>query len=82
MYEAITTEHIDVLDSVKTLAEQPASARRKFEDTALALQRSAQDLATQAVKLTDPLLRQSATTVADGLNAAAQLCRAAIESES
>jgi hypothetical protein len=82
MYEAMPPELIDIIENVKTLAEQPVTQRRKFADAALGLERVAGDIAAQAVKLGDPLLRQSATTVADGLTAAAQLCRAAIESES
>ncbi|VWB88459.1 hypothetical protein [Burkholderia lata] len=82
MYDTITPELMDVIDGVKTLSEQPASVRLKFDDTALALQLCAQDIALHAVKLADPLMRQSATTVADGLNAAAKLCRIAKESES
>ena len=82
MYAPMTTELIDIIDTVKTLQEQPVAQRRKFAEAALGLERVAGDIAAQAVKLADPLLRQSATTVADGLNAAAQLCRAAVESES
>jgi hypothetical protein len=82
MYAPMTTELIDIIDTVKTLPEQPGAQRRKFAEAALGLERVAGDIAAQAVKLADPLLRQSATTVADGLNAAAQLCRAAVESES
>jgi len=82
MYDAMTPELIDVIDNLKTLAEQPPAQRRKLADAALGLEHVAGDIAAQAVRLSDPLLRQSATTVADGLNAAAQLCRAAIESES
>ncbi|HEV3426183.1 MAG TPA: hypothetical protein VG105_20810 [Paraburkholderia sp.] len=82
MYAPMTTELIDIIDTVKTLPEQPVAQRRKFAEAALGLERVAGDIAAQAVKLADPLLRQSATTVADGLNAAAQLCRAAVESES
>ncbi|TKC91525.1 hypothetical protein FAZ69_03465 [Trinickia terrae] len=82
MYDAMTNELIDLLDNVKTLAEQPAAQRRKFADAALGLDRTSREIATQAVKLTDSLARQSATTVADGLAAAAQLCRSAMESDS
>lgn len=82
MYEAMNPELIDIVDNVKTLAEQPAAQRQKFSEAALGLERVAGDIAAQAVKLADPLLRQSAITVADGLSAAAQLCRAAVESES
>ncbi|WP_206956642.1 hypothetical protein [Trinickia acidisoli] len=80
MYDAVTPEMIDTIDSVKTLTEQPTPQRGKLGDAALGLERLATDIASQAVKLADPMLRQSATTVADGLNAAAQLCRTAIES--
>lgn len=82
MYDAMTPELIDVLDNVKTLAEQPSTQRRKFIDAALELERIAGEIASQAVRLTDPLARQSATTVSDGLAAAAQLCRSATESDS
>jgi ABC-type transporter Mla subunit MlaD len=82
MYDAMTPELIDVLDSVKTLAEQQPAQRRKLGDAALELQRISAGIASQAVKLADPLARQSATTVADGLAAAAQLCRTAMESDS
>jgi hypothetical protein len=82
MYDTMTPELIDIIDNVKTLAEQPPAQRRNFADAAFGLERIAADIAAQAVKLGDPMLRQSATTVADGLSAAAQLCRAAIEPES
>jgi hypothetical protein len=82
MYDAMPPELIDVLDNVKTLADQPAAQRRRFGDAAIGLERIAQEIASQAVRLADPLARQSATTVADGLGAAAQLCRAAMESSS
>jgi hypothetical protein len=82
MYEAMAPELIGIIDNVKTLSEQPVAQRLKFAEAALGLERVAGDIAAQAVKLSDPLLRQSATTVADGLTAAAQLCRVAIQSES
>ncbi|WP_118182933.1 hypothetical protein [Paraburkholderia phosphatilytica] len=82
MYDAIPPELIDVLDNVKTLADQPAAQRRKFADVAAGLECSAQEIASQALRLTDPLARQSAITVADGLAAAAQLCRTTLESDS
>ena len=79
MYDTVTTEMIDAIDSVKTLADQPPSQRRKLGEAALGLERLANEIASQAVKLSDPMLRQSATTVADGLTAAAQLCRSTID---
>lgn len=82
MYEAMNPELIDIIDNVKTLAEQAPAQRQKFADAALGLERVASDIALEAVKLVDPLLRQSATIVVDGLVAAAQLCRTVVESES
>ncbi|TAM85184.1 hypothetical protein EPN42_16090 [bacterium] len=75
----MTTEMIDAIDGVKTLADQPPTQRRKLGEAALGLDRLATEIASQAVKLSDPMLRQSATTVADGLSAAAQLCRSTLE---
>lgn len=79
MYDTVTTEMIDAIDGVKTLADQPTAHRRKLVDAALGLDRLANEIASQAVKLGDPMLRQSATTVADGLSAAAQLCRSTLD---
>ncbi len=79
MYDTVTTEMIDAIDGVKTLAEQPPAHRRQLGEAALGLDRLANEIASQAIKLSDPMLRQSATTVADGLTAAAQLCRATLE---
>ncbi len=79
MYSALTPELIDAIDSVKTLPDQPQSTRTKLGEAANALEHVASEIATQAVKFADPLLRQSATTVADGLRAASELCRAAVE---
>jgi len=82
MYDTLPPETIDVMDNIKTLADQSTAQRQKLGDAAQGLQRLAIEISSQAVKLADPMLRQSATAVADGLNAAAQLCRTAIESES
>lgn len=82
MYEAVTNEMIDAIDSVKTLSDRPEPQRRSLGEAAAGLERLAAQIAYQAVKLADPMLRQSAATVADGLNAAAQLCRSTIESQS
>lgn len=79
MYDTVTTEMIDAIDGVKTLADQPPTQRKKLGEAAIGLDRLATEIASQAVKLTDPMLRQSATTVADGLAAAAQLCRSTID---
>ena len=62
MYDAVTPEMIDAIDSVKTLEDQPVSQRQKLREAALGLERLATDIASQAVKLTDPMLRQSATS--------------------
>ncbi|HVW50441.1 MAG TPA: hypothetical protein VHC91_08535 [Trinickia sp.] len=82
MYDAITPEMIETIDKAGTLADTPASDRRPLAHAALGLEQAAAGIATQAVKLADPMARQSATTVADGLSAAAQLCRAAIDARS
>jgi hypothetical protein len=82
MYDTVTPEMIDAIDSVKTLADQPPQQRQKLGEAARGLERLATEIASQALKGADPLLRKSATTVADGLNAAAQLCRNTIESPS
>lgn len=82
MYDTLTPETIEVMDNIKTLAGQSTAQRQKLGGAAQGLERLALEISSQAVKLADPMLRQSATTVADGLNAAAQLCRTAIESES
>jgi hypothetical protein len=79
MYEAITPEMIDTIDKAGTLADTAGSDRRPLAHAATGLERAAADIALQAVKLADPMARQSATTVADGLSAAAQLCRVAID---
>ncbi len=81
MYDTLNPELIDVMDNIKTLADQSTAQRQKLGEAAQGLERLAIDISSQAVKLADPMLRQSATTVADGLNAAAQLCRTAIESD-
>lgn len=82
MYDTLPPETIEVMDNIKTLADQSTAQRQKLGEAAQGLERLAIDISSQAVKLADPMLRQSATTVADGLTAAAQLCRTAIESES
>ena len=82
MYDTLPPETIDVMDNIKTLADQSTAQRQKLGDAAQGLQRLAIEISSQAVKLADPMLRQSATAVADGLNAAAQLCRNTIESPS
>jgi len=79
MYSALTPELIDAIDSAKTLSDHPQKTRDKLGEAADALAQVASEIATQAVKCADPLLRQSATTVADGLRAASALCRAAVE---
>jgi hypothetical protein len=79
MYDAITPDMIDTIDKAGTLADSPGSDRRPLEHAAAGLERAAQGISAQAVTLADPMARQSATTVADGLIAAAQLCRAAID---
>lgn len=79
MYDNLTDETIDAIDAVKTLSEQSADQRRALVDAALGLDRLASEIASRAVKLADPMMRQQATTVADGLNAAAQLCRSTVD---
>lgn len=81
MYSALTPDLVEAIDSIKSLADQPKAARRKLDDAANALDRTASGIAEQAVKVGDPMLRQSATTVADGLRAASALCRAAVEAQ-
>lgn len=79
MYDAITPEMIEAIDKAGTLADTLGSDRRPLAHAATGLDRVAAGISAQAVKLADPMLRQHATTVADGLSAAAQLCRAAID---
>lgn len=79
MYDAITPEMIDAIDKAGTLADTPGSDRQPLSLAATGLERAAAGIAAQAVKLADPMARQHATTVADGLSAAAHLCRAAID---
>ena len=79
MYDAITPEMIDTIDKAGTLADTPGSDRQPLSLAATGLERAAAGIAIQAVKLADPMARKDATTVADGLTAAAQLCRAAID---
>lgn len=79
MYDAITPGMIDAIDKAGTVAETPGSDRRALALAATGLERAAAGISVQAVKLADPMARQHATTVADGLSAAAQLCRAAID---
>ena len=79
MYDAITPDMIDTIDKAGTLADTAGSDRRPLAHAATALECTAAGIAMQAVKLADPMARQHATTVADGLSAAAQLCRAAID---
>lgn len=79
MSDAITPEMIEAIDKAGTLADTPGSDRRPLAHAAVGLDHAAAGIAMQAVKLADPLARQRASTVADGLSAAAQLCRAAID---
>jgi|GEM_PF-4647341 len=82
MYDAITPEITEVIDKAGALADTPGSDRRPLAHAASGLEQVAAGIAMQAVKLADPMARQSATTVADGLSAAAQLCRFAIDARS
>lgn len=79
MYDAITPEMIETIDKAGTLADTPDSDRRPLSHAATGLESAAAAVAAQAAKASDPMARQQATTVADGLSAAAQLCRAAID---